>query len=232
MCRLWAKLNTTRIQVRTGVGNTEKEDIGAVIGQGTIGGAIASQGSLDDGIRGQFMGSQEELRYGSVEMGPLLFQDDLLEGSPGIKEARSANLRISMVMKEKRLGLNKDKSVCLVWGSRSQQEKMKEELKEEPLKCGEVIVKMTECDKWLGDYLHSGGLAASVTETIRKRDGKVRGAALEILSIVDDWRATTVGGFVSGLFLWELCCLPSLLYNAGSWTGISKEAERQTEGLQ
>ena len=63
VCRLWAKLNITRIQVRTGVGNTEKEDIGAVIGQGTIGGAIASQGSLDDGIRGQFMGSQEELRY-------------------------------------------------------------------------------------------------------------------------------------------------------------------------
>ena len=64
LCRLWAKMNITRIQVRTGVGNTEKADIGAVIGQGTIGGAIASQGSLDDGIRGQFEGSQEELQYG------------------------------------------------------------------------------------------------------------------------------------------------------------------------
>ena len=111
VCRLWAKLNETRIQVRTGVGNTEKAEIGTVIGQGTIGGAIASQGSLDDGIRDQFQGSQEEIRYGSVEMGPLIFQDDLLEGSPGVIEARAANIRVATVMKQKRLTLNEDKSV-------------------------------------------------------------------------------------------------------------------------
>ena len=38
ICRLWAKLNDTRIQVRTGVGNTKKAEIGFVIGQGTMGG--------------------------------------------------------------------------------------------------------------------------------------------------------------------------------------------------
>ena len=168
------------------MGNTDKEDIGAVIRQGTIGGAIASQGSLDDGIRGQFMGSQEELGYGSVEMGPLLFQEDLLEGFPGVIETTATNLRVAMVMKEKRLGMNEDKSVCLVWGTKGQQEKVKKELTERPLKCGKVTVKMTECDKWLGDYLHCGGLAASVAETIRKRDGKVRGAGLEISAIVDN----------------------------------------------
>ena len=232
LCRLWTKMNNTRIQVRTGVGNTEKAEIGTVIGQGTIGGAIASQGSLDDGISGQFQGSQEELRYGSVEMGPLLFQDDLLEGSPGVTEARSANIRVAMVMKEKRLCLNEDKSVCLVWGTVRQQKEIRAELKERPLRCGDVTVKVTECDKWLGDYLHCGGLAASVTETLRKRDGKVRGAALEIAAIVDDWRAATVGGFVTGLFLWESCCIPSLLYNAGSWVDMSREAERQGEALQ
>ena len=232
VCRLWTKMNNTRIQVRTGVGNTEKADIGAVIGQGTIGGAIASQGSLDDGIRGQFQGSQEELRYGSVEMGPLIFQDDLLEGSPGVIEARAANIRVAMVMREKRLCLNEDKSVCLVWGTASQQKEIQKELKERPLKCGEVTIKVTDSDKWLGDYLHSGGLAASVLETIHKREGKVRGAALEIAAIVDDWRAATVGGFKTGLFLWESCCLPSLLYNAGSWVDMSTEAVRKGEALQ
>ena len=45
---------------------TDKADIGVVIGQGTIGGALASQASLDDSIHGQFKGSQEEVRYGSV----------------------------------------------------------------------------------------------------------------------------------------------------------------------
>ena len=63
-------MNNTRIQVRTGVGNTKKAEIGFVIGQGTIGGALASQASLDDGIDGQFFGSQEELKYEAVPMSP------------------------------------------------------------------------------------------------------------------------------------------------------------------
>jgi hypothetical protein len=41
-----------------------------------------------------------------------------------------------------------------------------------------------------------------------------------------------VGGFVSGLFLWESCCIPSLLYNAGSWLDMSKEAEKRLDALQ
>ena len=42
-----------------------------------------------------------------------------------------------------------------------------------------------------------------------------------IASIVDDWRAYTVGGFLSSLLLWESCCVSSLLYNSGSWIGMS-----------
>ena len=133
ICRLWAKMNDTRIQVRTGVGNTEKAEIGFVIGQGTIGDALALQASLDDGITGQFYGSGEELQYGAVAMSPLIFQDDLLEGSPGVLEARSANIRINKVMMEKRLTLNEDKSVCLVWGSMVQKAMIEDELENKPL---------------------------------------------------------------------------------------------------
>ena len=42
VCRLWALLGNTSIQIRTGVGMTDKEDIGVVIGQGTIEDALAS----------------------------------------------------------------------------------------------------------------------------------------------------------------------------------------------
>ena len=58
--------------------------------------------------------------------------------------------------------------------------------------CSDVNIKVVRCDKWLGDYLHSDGLPESVTETIRQREGKVKGAALEIAEIVDVWRARTV----------------------------------------
>ena len=49
--RLWYKINEgTRIQVRTGAGMTKFGEVGAVIGQGMIGGALVSQAVLDDGV--------------------------------------------------------------------------------------------------------------------------------------------------------------------------------------
>ena len=52
------------------------------------------------------------------------------------------------------------------------------------------------CDKWLSDILLSDGLPESVLEIIKQREGKVQGAALEIVDIVDDWRARAVGGLI------------------------------------
>ena len=59
--RLWYKLNMrTRIQVRTGVGMSEEADVGAVLGQGTLGGALISQAVLDDGVRDHFTPGAED----------------------------------------------------------------------------------------------------------------------------------------------------------------------------
>ena len=53
--RLWYKLNEDkRIKVRTGVGMTRFGQMGAVIGQGMVGGALLSQAALDDGVSEHF----------------------------------------------------------------------------------------------------------------------------------------------------------------------------------
>ena len=41
-----------------------------------------------------------------------------------------------------------------------------------------------------------------------------------------------MGGFVTGLLLWESCCVSSLLHNSGSWVGLSEPAEKRLEALQ
>ena len=49
--RLWYSLNNnTRIKVRTGAGVTRSREVGAVVGQGMLGGALVSQAVLDDGV--------------------------------------------------------------------------------------------------------------------------------------------------------------------------------------
>ena len=98
--------------------------------------------------------------------------------------------------------------------------------------CGEVEIREAKVDKWLGQYLSSGGLADSVMETIKAREGKVRGASMEALSIVEDWRAKAVGGILGAFVLWEACCIPTLLSGAGNWLNITRGAEQRLEALQ
>ena len=63
-CRIWYKLNNrTRIRVKTGAGLSEYSEVGAVVGQGTMGGALISQGVLDEGISKEFApGGEDELK--------------------------------------------------------------------------------------------------------------------------------------------------------------------------
>ena len=78
----------------------------------------------------------------------------------------------------------------------------------------------------------SGGLPKSVAATVQSREGKIRGACLEIAQIVNDWRAHIVGGMETGLLLWEACCVPSLFNGAGSLIEISKATEKKLNQIQ
>ena len=117
----------------------------------------------------------------------------------------------------------KKKSVCLISGSKKQKQKASLELKENPLMCGNFEVKESQLEKWLGQYISASGLSDCVAQTVQAREGKIRGACLEIANIVNDWRSHAVGGMETALILWERCCIPSLLHGAGTWMEISKE---------
>ena len=57
----------------------------------TIGGALGSQAVLGQRISEHFPpGGEDELNYGGVPMAPLIFQDDVIHITHGIKEARLA----------------------------------------------------------------------------------------------------------------------------------------------
>jgi hypothetical protein len=67
--RAWFLMSeNTRISVNTGVGVTEEADVGEVIGQGTVGGALASQVNIDKGVDRYFRGSCDETSYGTVRL--------------------------------------------------------------------------------------------------------------------------------------------------------------------
>ena len=122
--------------------------------------------------------------------------------------------------------------MCIILGSKKQKREASEELEKNPLKCGDFITKEKEVEKWLGQYMSAAGLADSVAKTVEAREGKIKGACLEIATTVNDWRSSVVGGLETALLLWETCCIPSLLHGAGTWTEMSRDTERRLNSLQ
>ena len=150
--RLWYKINEgTRIQVRTGAGMTKFGEVGAVIGQGMIGGALVSQAVLDDGVMEHIVpGGDLQMEYGDVPLAPVMWIDDILNSADCLETARKINVAVDKVMKQRGLSLNRDKSVCLIIGSKKEQQKATTELQAKPLLCGSFETKQTPEYKWLG----------------------------------------------------------------------------------
>ena len=161
-----------------------------------------------------------------------MFQDDLIHASTEVEKARKASQKMNLVMKKHALKLNKDKSVLIVMGSKNQKKDIIEELENNPITCGEVKMNIKDADKWLGQQLSTGGLAESVAATVEKREAKIKGAALEIATIVNDWRAEAAGGMNTALLLWEACLVPSLLQGASTWVEVSEKTVKKLNSLQ
>ena len=164
-----------------------------------------SQGVLDEGMQEHFQpGKERELKYGEGELAPLMFQDDFLHGAGRLEDAGRASAKVNKMIKERVLKLNEKKSVCLIIGTTKQKQQITKQLKEKPLMCGDVQIKEANVDKWLGQQMSAAGLADSVMETIKAKEGKVRGACLEVAAITEDWRAQATGALMQPLFFGRL----------------------------
>ena len=116
--------------------------MGAVLGQETLGGALISQAVLDDGIMEHFYpGEEGQPLYGTVPLAPTLFQDDLANGAEGITQARVSSAKINLLIKQRGLRLNEDKSMCLIFGSKKQKQIASSIFDSNPLKCGQTEIR-------------------------------------------------------------------------------------------
>ena len=166
-----------------------------------------------------FRDSQESIWYGEIKIQPLAYQDDILNGSKNISETQVGNIRLSTMLESKGLEAHPDKTCFLVCGSKGYKESVKESLKENLLMFGGFPMKQKECDRYLGQMLHSGGLDASAEATVKERAGRIKGAALEVRSIVEEFQMQAMGGMMAAWELWEKALVPSLLSGAGTWFG-------------
>ena len=227
--RLWFKLNeATEIAVKTAAGVTETAVVGDCIGQGTAGAALVSQVNLDQGLMEYFEDSKDETSYGGVRLQPLAYQDDIMRSSKDVLGTQVGNIKLAAMLEEKGLEAHPDKTCFIVCGGSKFKEKVECDLQRNPLMFGQFQVRQREYDRYLGQTLHSGGLESSAEATVMERVGRVKGATMEIKSIIEEFQMQAMGGMVAAWELWERAIIPSLLSGAGTWFGL-KECKKSVE---
>jgi hypothetical protein len=231
--RLWFKLNEkTEISVKTALGMTDTAVVGALVGQGSSGAAIASQAMVDMGLKECFAGSSDEMYYGKVRVESAAFQDDICKPNSNTIAAQIGMTRLSYMLSKRGLEAHEDKTGYIVFGNHKYRRERKQEMEVMPLTFGSFQVKEKVQDKYLGQVLHREGLAKSVEATILDRKGKIKGAIYLTKQVIETIQMQAIGGMMAAKQLWERAIVPSLLHGAGTWVGISPEAEKMCEELQ
>ena len=188
--------------------------------------------NLDIPIRTFFHESEHEVQYGDIEMGPIIYQDDLARLASSVVHAQAGIDKVEICMETKMLDLHDEKSCFLVVGKGKKLDIVKNELKASPLTLYGQPMKQKTQEKYLGDILHCDGLAASVKATVETRAASLKSGATEVRAIIEDCRSNCFGGLGVGLDIYELAYIPALLNNAQSWVEIDKTTLDKLEDLQ
>ena len=142
---------------------TKQANVGAVVRQGMLGGALVSQGVLDEAVMEHLPpGEPSQMEYGDAPLAPLMWMDDFISSTDTIEKARSVNSKVDFLIKQRSLALNEEKSICLIIGSKKQKNEATEVLQAQPLICGSFVTEEKQKEKWLGQILSSAGLALTV----------------------------------------------------------------------
>ena len=73
-----------------------------------------------------------------------------------------------------------------------------------------------------GQILHGEGLDRSAETTVQERMGRIKGATMEIKTIIEEFQMQAIGGMMAAWELWERALIPSLLSGVGTWFGLKK----------
>ena len=104
---------------------------------------------------------------------------------------------MSHLFEEKCLEAQPDKTCFIVFGSGAYEDKAEKELRKNPLYFGKFQVKRKKYKKYLGQILHEDGAAASIEETIAERQGRIKGATMEIKAIIEEFQMQAMGGMMA-----------------------------------
>ena len=181
---------------------TQEASVGDCLGQGTSGAGLVSAANLDVGLQKHFKDSNTVMHYGHVRLQPLCYQDDVGTMCTNVDMAKNQAEKLSNMLKEKTLQAHPDKSGILIMGAKKYQQKVQSEVEKTKIRLNGFVLKTKISEKYLGQ-IFSSDISSSALATVRYREGKLKGAAIEVRSIIEDYQMQAMGGLVAAWELWK-----------------------------
>ena len=183
---------------------------------------MLSSNNSGKGINEEFDEPMKEIEYEKLVLGPIIFMDDIFRMAGNRDNAQYTNNKMEAFVEKKLLKLNFLKSGFLIVGNKKDRRKLNQQIEDKPLElCGQKMLEV-KVIKFLGDYIAANN-QESVHQTVLKRQGLARLAIHEIRAVVEDTRASHLGGINVALALWEGAVVTMLLYNSETWLNISSK---------
>ena len=230
--RMWFKLNnTTKISVKTSVGESNKAPVPDTVAQGSFGAALASSMNLGCSIDDTF-GEENTASFGNVDLNCLILQDDISKMNDSLKQAREGCSKIDKTLQEKLLKVNYDKSCVMIIGKDKCRKKLEKEVEENPIKMGQATIQISAQEKYLGDYIDNRGNSMSIEVTIKDRIRKLHSVVEEIIEVSNHRMMRGLRNSNLAFKQYEAKIIPALLNNCESWIDISKNHIKLLQGFQ
>ena len=213
----------------TAVGESKPEEVSEGLSQGTLESAPLSASSTARGIDIFFKDSEYEIYYNNkIRIPCMSYQDDIMRSSKSLEETQAGVTKLESMAESKLLTFNDKKSFLIFTGNKNKIKEMEKVFDENPVLLYGNPMKRETQGKYLGEIVASN-TTESVVATIKKRKGNVLQAISDIVAVISDVRAKSIGGISLAIDLWELCIIPYLLNKAGTWIGVNKQAMKMLD---
>lgn len=168
----------------TAAGMTNTTSVGDCIGQGMVGASLISQANIGFGLQKYF---GEVVHYDDIRIQSMARQDDVGILNEDVRKARNHNIWIDDMMMEKLLDAHPEKTLYIVTGSFSYKKKVKKELNDSPLIFRSFTMEEKQSKMYLDQIINSGGHVRTYIATLQEIIGRIKGATLEIKSIIEEF---------------------------------------------
>ena len=112
---LYTLNKSTRITVRTAVGDSESEEVHDTLAQGSLEGAISSSTNVSKGLETFFNDSEYEVTYGKIALNPMSFQNDITRPTKDHVEAQMGNNGLENLAESKLLTFIMSKTCIIIF---------------------------------------------------------------------------------------------------------------------